>query len=85
MIIDISPPLHPHLAVWPGDTPLHREVLADLDAGANLTLSTLHATVHLGAHADAPGHTVAGRPTIDRVDLEPYVGPCQVMRVEVGM
>ena len=61
-IIDISPPITPALAVWPGDTPPSREVLLDLERGDSITLSTLHATVHLGAHADAPGHYGKGAP-----------------------
>jgi len=80
---DISPRLTPDLAVWPGDTPLSREVLCDMARGDNLTLSTLRATVHLGAHADAPSHYGAGGAPIDEVPLEPYLGPCQV--IEVGI
>jgi arylformamidase len=83
MIYDISPPLSPRLAVWPGDTPLRREVLCDLDRGDNITLSTLHATVHLGAHADAPSHYGRGAPAIDERRLDLYLGPCQVLRVAV--
>ncbi len=83
-IIDISPAVHPGIGVWPGDTPLRRDVLADLAHGDNLTLSALHSTVHLGAHADGPNHTVAGQPSIAEVDLAPYLGPCQVIRVDIG-
>ena len=54
MIIDITPPITPTSAVWPGDTPPSREVLLDVAQGDTVTLSTLHSTVHLGAHADAP-------------------------------
>jgi arylformamidase len=81
MLYDISPPLSPRLAVWPGDTPLTREVLCDLRRGDNITLSTLHATVHLGAHADAPSHYGADAPAIDERSLDYYLGPCQVVRV----
>lgn len=81
MIIDITPLITPNLAVWPGDTPPSREVLCDMTAGANITLSTLRATVHLGAHADAPSHYGADAPTIESRDIEMYVGPCQVIRV----
>ena len=49
MIYDITPPITPKLAVWPGDTPPSREVLCDLNRGDTVTLSTLRATVHLGA------------------------------------
>jgi arylformamidase len=83
MIYDISPPISERLGVWPGDTPVRREVLGDLDCGDNITLSTLHATVHLGAHADAPSHYGRGAPAIDERDLDLYLGPCQVLRVAV--
>jgi len=83
MIYDISPPLGPGLAVWPGDTPLRREVLCDLDHGDNITLSTLHTTVHLGAHADAPCHYGRAAPAIHERGLDLYLGPCQVLRVAV--
>lgn len=83
MIYDISPPITESLKVWPGDTPLSREVLCDMKAGANLTLSTLRATVHLGAHADGPNHYGVDAPSIDQRDLGLYVGPCQVIRVAV--
>lgn len=83
MIYDISPPLSPRLAVWPGDVSLSRQVQCDIARGDNITLSALGATVHLGSHADAPSHYGAGAPSIDERGLHYYVGPCQVMRVNV--
>jgi arylformamidase len=83
MIYDISPPLSPRLAVWPGDTPPSRELLLDMRRGDEITLSTLRATVHLGAHADAPSHYGAGAPAVDARALDYYLGPCQVIRVAV--
>jgi arylformamidase len=81
VLYDITPPISERLRVWPGDTPPSREVLLDMRRGANITLSTLHATVHLGAHADAPSHYGADAPTIDQRDLDLYLGPCQVQHV----
>jgi arylformamidase len=78
--IDITPLAGPALAVWPGDTPLRREVALDIARGDNLTLSSLRATVHLGAHADAPSHYGGDADPIDRRPLEPYLGPCQLLR-----
>ncbi len=83
MIYDISPPISPRIQVWPGDTPPTRELLLDIARGDNITLSTLHATVHLGAHADAPSHYGADGAAIDVSRLELYIGPCQVVRVAV--
>jgi arylformamidase len=82
-IYDVSPRITQRLAVWPGDTPPTREVLADMKAGASLTLSTLRATVHLGAHADAPSHYGRDAAAIDERELGLYLGPCQVVRVRV--
>jgi arylformamidase len=83
MIFDITPAVSPRLQVWPGDTPPARELLQDMHRGDHITLSTLHATVHLGAHADAPSHYGVDSPTIDECSLDPYLGPCQVLRVHV--
>lgn len=84
MLYDISPPITQHLAVWPGDTPLTREILADLSRGDNITLSTLRATVHLGSHADGPSHYGKDAPSIDQRRLDYYIGPCQVVRANVA-
>lgn len=78
-VIDISPPLGPQIATFPGDTPLTREILLDFGRGDSLTLSTLRATVHLGAHVDAPLHYGAGEKSIDQLSLELFVGPCRVV------
>jgi arylformamidase len=83
MIYDITPTVSPRLGVWPKDTPVTREVLCDISRGESITLSTLRATVHLGAHADAPSHYSADGASIEAVDLGRYIGACQVVRVNV--
>ncbi len=84
MIFDITPAISESLAVWPGDTPPTREVLCDIADGSNVTLSTLRATVHLGAHADGPNHYGLGAPSIDERSLDYYLGRCQVVRVDAS-
>ena len=84
MIYDISPPITESIAVFPGDTSPRREVLMDMRRGDALTLSTLRSTVHVGAHADAPSHYGAEAPTIEQVELQMYIGPCQVIHVTVS-
>lgn len=81
MLYDITPSITPNLGVWPGDTPPSREILLDIKKGATVTLSTLHATVHLGAHADGPNHYGADAPAIDERSLDFYLGRCQVIHV----
>jgi kynurenine 3-monooxygenase len=84
LIFDLTPTLSERTAVWPGDTPLTRQVLLDMGQGANITLSTLKATVHLGAHADAPNHYTHPAPGIDRAPLDRYLGPCHVLTVRAN-
>lgn len=80
-IIDISPELSCEIAVFPGDTPLSREILMETERGDSITLSTLRTTVHVGSHADAPSHYAKGGQTIDQIDLARYIGPCVVVEV----
>lgn len=88
MLYDISPPITPELSVWPGDTPMSREILLDTARGDTLTLSTLRSTVHLGAHADGPNHygplpDGSPAPAIDQRSLEHYLGPCLVVAADM--
>jgi arylformamidase len=83
-LYDITPPITEYLRVWPGDTPPQREILLNIRRGDTVTLSTLHSTVHLGAHADAPNHYGLDAPSIDARSLHYYLGPCQVVRVPIS-
>lgn len=82
-LIDITPTVSERLAVWPGDVAYSRSVALDMQTGDNLTLSATHSTVHLGAHTDAPNHYAKDGAGISERALEPYYGPCQVMRVNI--
>ena len=82
-IFDISPPLGPATAVFPGDTPLRRDLVLDLERGDTVTLSTLSATCHLGAHVDAPSHYDPRGASIGERPLGPFIGRCRVVRVQV--
>ena len=82
-LFDLSPKIHSGLGVWPGDVPFRREVGLSMAQGANLDLSAIHTTLHLGAHADAPSHFQLGGAGIGEVDLAVYLGPCQVLAVDL--
>ena len=79
MLWDISPKLTGQIQAWPGDTPLSRQISLDLARGDSVTLSSLSASVHLGAHADAPSHYGLNAPSIDERPLSLYLGPCEVI------
>jgi arylformamidase len=83
-LIDISPPIDATIAVWPGDTPFTQTFNAEMSAGANLTLSDIRTTLHVGAHTDAASHYVAGGEDIASRSLDDYVGLCNVVHVEAG-
>lgn len=79
MIYDITPPLSAATKVWPGDTPLSREVILEISKGASVTLSAIRSTVHLGAHADGPNHYSADGTGVGERSLDYYIGACQVV------
>lgn len=83
-LIDISPVLSADIAVWPGDTPFERTTALSIAEGANIDLSSITTTVHVGAHTDAPSHYVADGAGIEARPLDLYYGPCEVIRVDVG-
>jgi arylformamidase len=82
MIYDITPVVSERLQVWPGDIRPRRHVTMDMKRGDHLTLSSFKATVHLGAHADAPSHYGPEGRTMEAQDLSYYLGPCQVIQVK---
>jgi arylformamidase len=82
-LLDISPLVSERLPVWPGDTPYRRTVRTSFENGDSSLASSIETTLHVGAHADAPGHTLWGAGTIDEQPLAAYYGPCRVVRVRV--
>ena len=80
-VIDISRTLESSLAVWPGDTPFERRTMLAMADGAFVNLSTLTLSSHTGAHVDAPFHVQRNGVTIERLALDAYWGPAQVVTV----
>lgn len=82
-VYDISPAITEDLGVFPGDVAFRRHVHMDFRKGDHLLLSSIEATLHLGAHADAPSHYDPDGMGIGERFLEPYLGTCQLIRVDV--
>jgi arylformamidase len=82
-LLDISPLVSERLPVWPGDTPYRRTIRASFENGDPYLASSIETTLHVGAHADAPGHATWGAGTIDEQPLASYYGACQVVKVSV--
>ena len=74
MIYDLSLPISPALAVWPGDAAV--EVTR---SGERIRTSRWVLGSHAGTHVDAPLHFSAGPGTLDDLDPAILLGPCRVL------
>ena len=61
-------------AVYPGDPKPEKEIMLKISDGAVYNLSAFRMCAHNGTHVDAPLHFLDGGKSIDRVDLERFVG-----------
>lgn len=78
-IIDISQTLRKGIAVWPGDTPFDTFWVMQMANGDSCNVGSVTMSLHTGTHADAPLHFLAkGGSPVD-ADLDPYIGPAQVV------
>jgi arylformamidase len=80
-IYDISLPLHPGLACWPGDAPYEWHWSWQKSAGASVNVGQVRTSVHAGTHTDAPYHFAQDGRTVEALDLGAYVGPARVVDV----
>ena len=81
-IFDITPMISEQLSVWPGDKTFERRKALCFKNDDNLVLSSIHSTVHLGAHADAPNHYHPEGKGIESRSLKFYLGECQVIETK---
>jgi arylformamidase len=80
-LYDISLPMSSALASWPGDVPCEFRLSWRMADGASVNVGALSTSVHNGTHTDAPFHFLPEGKTIDQLDLDPWLGPCQVVDV----
>jgi arylformamidase len=86
-IIDISQPITPETAHFPGDVPFQQHTTLTLEASQILNLSAFTMSPHIGSHADAPLH-IDGSFEDDntqragQLSLSPYLGPAQVVHLK---
>ncbi len=80
-IWDISEPIEPATAPFPGDTPFSQEWVVRQERGGSCNVSTIRMSVHVGTHTDAPLHFDLAGADIAAVDLRRYIGRCRVVDV----
>jgi arylformamidase len=80
--IDATATLDPATTpVYEGDAPMKFDFLKDMRKGDGFTLSAYSLGAHSGTHIDAPMHFVRDGAPIDRVPLEPLIGPARVIDI----
>ena len=80
--IDVTATLDPATTpVYEGDAPMIFEFLKDMRKGDGFTLSKLSLGAHSGTHVDAPMHFIRDGASIDRLPLEPFIGPARVIDI----
>ncbi|NDY58441.1 cyclase family protein [Desulfovibrio sulfodismutans] len=80
--IDISRPVHPGMAVWPGDPATQFDLVQDLAKGDACTVTRLSMCVHAGTHLDAPSHYLPGGPDMTAMPIETGIGEARVIGIE---
>src|SRR5204862_2629672 len=80
--IDATATLDPRTTpVYAGDAPMKFDFLRDMRKGDAFTLSAFSLGAHSGTHIDAPMHFVRDGAPIDKVPLEPLIGPARVIDI----
>ena len=80
-IYDITVPLSPSLAVYPGDPSVDIAPVAQLAKGDVTNTSHIALCAHSGTHLDAPRHFFADGDSIEMLDLDTLIGPVRVLTV----
>lgn len=81
MIIDISQEVF-SCKVFPGDPVPEKKSVLRIEQGDVCNLSEFSMCAHNGTHVDAPYHFIQGADTIEKIELDSFVGDCYVARYE---
>ena len=80
--IDATATLDPSTTpVYQGDAPMKFDFLKDMRKGDGFTLSAYSMGAHSGTHIDAPMHFVRDGASIERIPLEPLIGPARIIDI----
>lgn len=67
--------------VYEGNAPLSFEFMLDMRKGDGLSLSKYSLGAHSGTHIDAPQHFIRDGAPVDKVPLDPLIGPARVIDI----
>ena len=77
--IDISVPLEPGIATFPGDPTYNIDLPVAIAAGQICNISRLDMGAHTGTHLDAPSHFIDGGAGTESIPLDACIGPAWVV------
>lgn len=80
-IYDITHTLKREIAVWPGDQPFQKNDSMTIDNGYSCNVSSMTLSMHTGSHTDSHYHYHQKGVSIEKHQLEKYIGSCQVIHV----
>jgi arylformamidase len=78
-LIDISPGLRVGMGVFPGDALFAVNQTFTIGPDCPVNVASFAMSTHGGAHVDAPLHYDAAGASIDRLDLNDFIGPARVI------
>lgn len=77
---EISYPIRPNLACYPGDKPFSSS--SQRYPETDTIVSDIISGLHYATHGDAPSHFIKNGKSIEKMPLEHYIGKCQVISIE---
>jgi arylformamidase len=78
---DISVPIKPDMAVWPGDPAVVMQRISKIEEGDNANVTHISLSAHTGTHVDAPYHFLPDGNTLDAVPLSIMTGRAFVLHL----
>ncbi len=81
-LIDVTRPMSPGIAVWPGDMPFTPFWSARIEKGSSVNVGGVTLSTHTGTHADAPLHFLSDGKPIDEFPLGRFFGQAEVVEIE---
>src|SRR3954468_1644777 len=80
--IDATATLDPATTpVYEGDAPMKFDFLKDMRRGDGFTLSAYSMGAHSGTHVDAPMHFVRDGASIEKLPVDPFIGPARIIDI----
>jgi arylformamidase len=82
-LFDVTRPIHPGMAVYPGDPAVVVRRVSSISTGAPANVSMLRLGSHTGTHVDPPLHFREGAPAVDQLPLDILIGPARLYEVAI--